>query len=313
MDWFGAARRCANIIREAHPTVAILVGAVSTEDQAYLSVHGRSPSADDVRRALDKLEAPATIIDVAAEPRWRDICAACDLVVVNMHGSPGEDGTIQAVLADRGVPFVGAGVEASVLALNKYTTKLIARDRGIATPDFRLAGSIGPRLPGDRMCKPVRGGSSLGIVRLSESDHDPADGDWLVEAFVHGADATVTVVEHGSRPLALPGVVLAHQRPYYDATAKLSADPDLHAKALRPASLTALLTECEDMATTMHAALGARHVSRSDFVLTDDKVYFLELNTMPGLSAISNTAVCASEAGLSHEDLIALIVAPALP
>jgi D-alanine-D-alanine ligase len=235
---------------------------------------------------------------------------------VNMHGEPGEDGTLQGWLRFHRIPFVGSDVEASVVGLNKHLTKLVADAAGVRTPAYHLV-SDGRPVGGGRVAplsirKPLRGGSSLGVARMTPADLPPVPGDWLVEEYLAGDDATVTVVD-ADRPVALPGVVLGHLGEIYGIEAKMAAPAVGKALAARPAGLRAALADCERLAVTMHTRIGARHVSRSDFRISDGAAYFLEINTIPGLSAVSNAAECAYSAGLTYEDLVALVVGPALP
>jgi D-alanine-D-alanine ligase len=255
------------------------------------------------------------LVDVTRTPEWYCQLRRYDLVVINLHGEPGEDGSIQGLLRVNEVKFVGSDVEASVLAVNKYLTKLVAIAAGVPTPRFCLvtgdmrgdASAIGA----DRLCKPLRGGSSVGILRLAAGDPVPASGHWLVEEFLPGIDVTVTVVEAARSPVSLPAVVLRHPGEFYDAAAKLGLDADLKAVAIRPEDLGSVLSRCEAIAMRMHQSIGARHLSRSDFVVSSGQPYFLEINTLPGISEISNSAECAYAADLDYDDFISLIVGAA--
>lgn len=151
----------------------------------------------------------------------------------------------------------------------------------------------------------------MGIRTLDPSDGATLDDEWIIEDLVAGSDVTVTVIDGQGGPLALPAVVLDHGPGMYDAEAKMRPRKE-RARGLRPAGLEQALASCEQLALRMHAALQARHISRSDFVVQGDDVYFLEINTIPGLSSGSNCMECAHAAGLSYDDLIALVVGAAL-
>ena len=303
-------------IKDAAPHVVVLYGPASAEDRAYFA---RTPA--DARSWHDLCEVMHDLgarrvdpVDVTSGPGWTDAVRAADLVVVNLHGEPGEDGTVQGLLAGLGVRFAGSPVEASVVALNKALTKLVVRAAGVRTPDAalvtdgRVTQRVGPVPSGALVVKPIRGGSSLGVARLGPGERWPDRGTWLVERYVAGADVTVTVVEDEGRPVALHAVVLAHDGDVYDADGKLGA----RVRCTRPAELLPVLAECEAAAAAVHRLIGARHVSRSDFVVADGRAEFLEINTLPGLSRISNAAESAYAAGLGYEDFLALVTGPAL-
>ena len=307
------------------PRIAVLSGPASSEDRLYYSVADPDLlSHHDIAASLRRLgAAQVDILDLSTGPGWTAGLPAYDLVVVNLHGQPGEDGSIQGLLQTLGIPFVGSPVEASVIGLNKLLTKLLAQQADVRTPRFGTHGStMGGRCPdnlcsGERIAKRLRGGSSIDMLRLGPREPPPPQADWLVEEYVDGADATVTVVEGAGDVLALPAVVLDfdHSRGHgsYDTDAKLLRPRADRARGVRPAEMGAALAECERIAATMHTAVGARHISRCDFRVRDGEAYFLEINTLPGLSAVSNCTECAHAGGLSYDDLIALVVGAALP
>jgi D-alanine-D-alanine ligase len=319
-DWARAAALQRQRLARLAPRLAILYGAMSAEDRVYLAATPEGTrSYDDLSAALHGLGAGwVRAYDAAASADLSDDLGKADLTLLNLHGEPGEDGTLQGWLRFHGIPFAGADVEASVVGLNKHLTKLVAAAAGVRTPPYRLFSDGRPvggghPLSGQRIRKPVRGGSSLGVARMAPAEEPPERGDWLVEEYLPGVDATATVVEVDGRPAALPAVVLDHTGEIYGVDAKLAAPAVAKARAVRPAGLRAALAECERLAVTVHTSIGARHLSRSDFRISDGRAYFLEINTIPGLSAVSNVAECAYAAGLSYPDLVAVVVGAALP
>jgi D-alanine-D-alanine ligase len=313
----GARRK---ILQARAPRTALLTGPASPEDQHYFArTDPQRLSQLDIAAALGRLEVPAvSVIDISAGPRWIGQLDNIDLVIINLHGAPGEDGSVQGVLQELGLPFVGSSIEASVVGLNKFLCKLMAQHVLVPTPGFRMSGptAIGSSAgPGDGpralVAKPLRGGGSMGIRTLERGDTAPPDGEWIIEDLVAGTDVTVTVIDGLGGPLALPAVVLDHGPGMYDEEAKMRSRED-RARGLRPAGLRPALARSEQLAVRMHRALQARHISRSDFVVHGDEVYFLEINTIPGLSSGSNCMECAHAAGLNYDDLIALVVGAAL-
>lgn len=298
------------------PSVVVLHGPASEEDRAYVRhTPAEALSWHDLRAGLRDLGARRVdAVDVTTVTDWPRTAYAADLVVPNLHGEPGEDGSVQGLLERLGVAFVGSTVEASVVGLNKSLAKLVARTGGIRTPDAvvvqggQIVQRLGEPIDGDVVAKPLRGGSSLGVRRLAAASSWPTCGSWLLERYVHGFDVTVTVVEQDDGPTPLGAVVLEHEGDVYDAGTKLRSQVG----AARPEHLAPALAECEAMAAAVHRLVGARHVSRSDFVVADGRPWFLEINTLPGLSRSSNAAESAYAAGLDYEDFLALVVGPAL-
>ena len=308
------------MIRAAAPTGVLLTGPASAEDRAY---HTRSPerrlSHQDLHESMVRIGVAAVeIVDITRVADWHAELAGADVVVINLHGEPGEDGTVQGLLQLWGVPFLGSRLEASAVGLNKRLTKLVALAEGVPTPpyftvhDGRRNGR--PTLPGEVICKPLRGGSSLGVHLLAAADHPlPATGEWIVEPFLRGDEVTVTVVEVDGLPIALPAIALRYDDAFYGHEEKLGPWSVPPAPAHRPDALHAAFRCCEEFAVRMHTAVGARHVSRSDFVVpADGGPQFLEINTMPGLSATSLCAHSAYAAGLRYDDLVTLVLAPSV-
>src|SRR2546430_9099820 len=120
------------------PRVAVLSGPVSAEDRAYYGVRPEGArSHHGLAAALSRLGASVRVIDMA-ESGWRAELHGYDLACINLHGTPGEDGTVQGWLELSGIRYVGSGVEASAIGLNKYVTKLLAGAEGIRTAPYSV-------------------------------------------------------------------------------------------------------------------------------------------------------------------------------
>jgi D-alanine-D-alanine ligase len=299
----------------------MLSGPVSREDQSYFS-HATPDvlSHTTIPRALGALGvAPVDVVDLAAESNWIQRASAADLVFINLHGQPGEDGTIQAVLDAHRIPYVGAGVEASVVGLNKHLAKLAVAAIGVPTPGWSVARRRGTTFTHERpqpcIYKPLRGGSSIGTFTTDQPAGASEDDEWLLEDFHQGVDVTVTVLEIEHRARALPAIVLEHEGPYYTEDVKFGAQWTNGVRASRPRHLRDDLNAATEAALLCHEVIGARHISRTDFVVpaSGGAPLFLEINTIPGLSRVSNAAECAYAEGLEYEDLVGLIVDAALP
>ena len=289
--------------------VGVLRGGPSSEYEVSLR------SGASVLSALDseKYEPRDIFIDRAglwhAHGRALDPEAALrgiDVALNAMHGEYGEDGEVQKVLEALSVPYTGSGAEASALAFNKARTKQAVKEFGIRTPrallidqdDVRdniegVAFDIFRSFPHPAVVKPAVGGSSVGTTIVSNY----AQLAWaleqafaispqaLVEEYIKGREATVGVVDdfRGEKTYALfpIEIIPPRENKFFDYDAKYSG------KTIErvPGNFTS--GEKEELATiakAVHGGLGLSHYSRSDFILSRRGIYFLEVNTLPGLT-----------------------------
>lgn len=233
---------------------------------------------------------------------WPDIEQALDtlpvddpLFILGVHGTAGEDGTLQRLLEKRSLPFTGSGSVASAKAFDKERAKAIVRDR-VRTAESRVAHHSGELAQHARemldrydriVAKPVAGGSSRGLFFLKRGDATPSIGvPYIVEQFIEGRELTVGVVDMGEGPFALP-VIEIEVDPGYE----FNYAGKYHGTGTReicPANIPdALRDESQRVAVTAHEALGCHGYSRTDLIAASDGVYFLELNTLPGLTKSS--------------------------
>ncbi|HQU07651.1 MAG TPA: ATP-grasp domain-containing protein [Candidatus Paceibacterota bacterium] len=242
-----------------------------------------------------------------------------DVVLNALHGEYGEDGEVQKVLERNGVPYTGADSFASYLAAHKALAKERAREVGLKTPRYTL---IEARTGDDRhivesvrsfsqpmVVKPLRWGSSIGVsvvtgyAKLYEAVVDllaRGAGGVLVEEYIRGREATVGVVENlrGEELYTPPPVEIVppEKEEFFSYSAKYSGG----AREVCPAPFTrAISNELMQAARTVHTALGARHYSRSDFIVAPNGVYYLETNTSPGLTNESILPKSLAAAGIS--------------
>jgi D-alanine-D-alanine ligase len=231
-----------------------------------------------------------------------DIAAAFDraasegrVIVLVQHGGPAENGEMAALAEARGVAFTGSGAAASRLAFDKAATKAVVAKLGVTTPGTvtveiaREALAKGGRL----VAKPVAEGSSYGLIFLNgEADYPKlaeAAGreTYLVEPFIAGAEATCAVLEQADGSLiALPPIeIVPAADGAFDYTGKYLASTT---QEICPARFSAAINSAlQANALKAHKAVGAMGYSRSDFIVTDTGVVFLEINTLPGLTKAS--------------------------
>ncbi len=303
------------------PKVAVLKGGVSAEREISLV------TGEQVEDALREAGFSVVSIDTG-EPGFIDRIQDCgaDVAFICLHGRFGEDGTIQGLLDLIGMPYVGSGVMASAVGMDKAMSKAVFGAHGLLTPRHVcvrrdepvdttvLAGDIG----GHCVVKPVREGSALGVTIVHGADELPAaleeafryDDDVLVEEFVEGVEVTVGVL--GTRePHSLPTLEIVPVNEFYDFDAKYTPG---HSDHIIPARVSEKAnTECERVAIEAHKALGCAGVSRVDVIVTpDDEIYVLEVNTIPGMTKTSLLPDAARAAGIEFPELCTLLVTGAL-
>ncbi|MDD5069795.1 MAG: D-alanine--D-alanine ligase [Candidatus Omnitrophica bacterium] len=233
-----------------------------------------------------------------------------DLAFIALHGEFGEDGKIQRMLSEIGLPYTGSLPLASHLAMNKITSKLIFRKNGILTASFRLWRSK-CRVPNNvvlpAVVKPYFSGSSLGVSIVREFsqlqkalDLALSVGDIaLIEDYISGRELTVGVL-NGK---ALEVVEITPKCDYFDYQTKYS---DGNVVFNVPAKLdNHIYSKIQSIALAAHNSLGCRHFSRVDMLLSGDHtIYVLEVNAIPGLTSHSLFPLSAKHQGISFDNLI---------
>jgi D-alanine-D-alanine ligase len=243
------------------------------------------------------------------------------LAVFNViHGTFGEDGQIQRLLAARGIPYTGAGSESSELAFDKARSKARFAECGVPSAAWQLlmlegATPADVTIPLPLVMKPLREGSSVGVHIIKDAgqlvaaieDLKRFGGEALVEAFISGKELTVGIL--GDQ--VLPVVHIQPRDGFYDISNKY---PWLTGKGgsdyFCPADLSEATTKAvQDAAMAAHRALGVEVYSRVDVLLdADEKPYVLEVNTIPGMTATSLLPKAARAAGIMYPQLCARIL-----
>jgi D-alanine-D-alanine ligase len=254
-----------------------------------------------------------------------------DVVFVAIHGQWGEDGTIQGMLELLGIPYVGSGVLASALAMDKVMAKTVLAAHGIEVPAGIVVSRTG--WPEERestlaraealgfplVVKPVRQGSSVGVVMVDATEQLlPAieqgfalDDRVMVEERLLGTELTVGVIGNGPSLRALPVIEIATKAEFFDYRAKY--DPAL-TDEICPARISAeLAARVQQIAMDAHNALGCRDMSRTDLIATaEGRVVALEVNTIPGMTANSLLPKAARVAGIEFGELCSMLIEAAL-
>ncbi|CAD7023664.1 D-alanine--D-alanine ligase [Pseudorhizobium endolithicum] len=296
--------------------VAVLMGGFSSERPVSLS------SGKACAEALEAEGFRVTCVDVDRNISSFLADLRPDVAFNALHGPFGEDGAIQGVLEYLQVPYTHSGVLASALAMDKGRAKHVAEAAGIPVAEARVMSrfDIGSPHPIDPpyVVKPVREGSSFGVVIVKEDQSHPPQvllsDDWrygdevMVERYVYGRELTCGVM--GDQPLGVTEVVPTGNA-FYDYDAKYAAGGSKH---ILPAPISPnVYQKIQSFALKAHQAMGCRGVSRSDFryddrLSEDGEVIWLEVNTQPGMTPTSLVPEMAAYAGLSFGDLVRWMV-----
>ncbi|GAA3594931.1 D-alanine--D-alanine ligase family protein [Klugiella xanthotipulae] len=253
-----------------------------------------------------------------------------DVVFPLLHGPFGEDGTVQGLLDLISLPFVGSGVLASALGMDKHFTKTVLAYSGLSVAPWRTVTAAqvqnDPRLPERAVAelglpvfvKPSRAGSSVGVTRVSQLDGLAAalatafesDERVLIESGVVGREIELAVLEgrRGEPPrVSWAGEIIVTGREFYDFEAKYLDAPGI--ELVCPAILTdEELASLQDHAARAFTAIGGSGLARVDFFLTEQGPVVNEINTMPGFTPISMFPRCWAVSGVSYPELITELI-----
>ncbi len=249
-----------------------------------------------------------------------------DVVFICLHGRYGEDGSVQGLLELLDLPYVGSGVLASALAMDKVMSKRCFEAAGIPTPEWLVLrrgaqsdpATVTARLGPKTVVKPANEGSAIGVTIAHVPEELPAaieeafrhDKDVLVERFVSGVEVTVGVIGNDG-PIALPTLEVVPEHEFYDYESKYTPGMSSHIIPARVPEATR--SECQRLALAAHEALGCRGVSRADTIVDPDgSVWMLEVNTIPGMTETSLLPDAARAAGISFPQLCDQLVRLAL-
>jgi len=309
-------------------TVAVVGGGRSGEHAVSLA--SAAAVADTLRAGGHEVVA----LTIGEDGRWHDaasqaiglggavtVLQSCDVTFPVLHGPNGEDGTLAALCELAGVRYVGSGVGAGALAMDKWATKLVAQAVGVAVAPAILVHRGDPLAgawQGPVVVKPAAAGSSLGVTLVHDENElqgavDAAlafDERVLVEQLVTGREVDIAVIDlpDGGRRLS-PPLEIGVSQGIFDFETKYDGSADFRVPAaLDDAERRAL----EAAALTVFEAVGCRGLARVDFFLTDDGLVLNEVNTMPGMTGASQLPRMFAADGLPYPELVDLLVRAAL-
>lgn len=301
--------------------VAVLYGGKSAERAVSLN------TGKQVVQALQGLGFTVTPIDTGDAgfiARLAD--SAADVAFICLHGRFGEDGTVQGLCELLELPYVGSGVLASALALEKVKSKQFFSLTGLPTPDYAVVhrgksydvGALASELGQKTVVKPANEGSSVGMTIVHDSSElaeaiEKAfrfDRDVLIERFVQGTEVTIAVIGNDD-VVALPTLEIVPEHEFYDYDSKYVPGMSSH---IIPARVSEeARAECQRLAIAAHKTLGCRGMSRADTIVeADGSVWLLEVNTIPGMTSTSLVPDAARAAGIEFPELCRMLVEYAL-
>lgn len=297
--------------------IAVLYGGVSKERDVSIS------TSEGIMKALKQNGHDVIGIDFHPD-RLEDIIQLdVDLVFIGLHGKFGEDGCIQGLLDMLNIPYVGSGVMASAVAMDKYQAKQLFATKNIPIAKGEkfhiinekeiemIINQIHEQFELPFVIKPNREGSTLGLTIVTDYSQTElaiknaikSDKYILVEQFISGKELTVPVIGKMGEETALPIIEIIPKNELYDYEAKYSEGGSEH---IIPARINKELTrQIKQYAIQAHQVLGCETYSRADFLLTEDLTpYILEVNTLPGMTPTSLFPDAARQANISYEQMI---------
>ena len=300
--------------------VAVLMGGWSAEREVSLM------SGAGIADALESLGHQVTRIDMGRDVALKIAEGKPDVVFNALHGTPGEDGTVQGMMDLMGVKYTHSGLVTSVIAIDKQLTKQALVPHGIPMPGGRMVKTEELHredpLPRPYVLKPVNEGSSVGVAIVTKEGNygnpiaPEATGPWqefdelLAEPFIRGRELTTAVLAGE----ALGVTELKPKSGFYDYDAKYTDGLTEH---VCPAEIPEEIADaCKRIALEAHKLLGCKGTSRSDFRWDDsmglDGLFLLEVNTQPGMTPLSLVPEQARHLGISYPELCQRIVDEAL-
>lgn len=297
--------------------IGVLLGGWSSEREISLR------SGKNIYQSLKRQGFNAVKIDINQNFADQIKKARIDVAFIALHGKPGEDGTIQGFLELVNIPYTGSGVLASAIGIDKIMTKRLFEYAKIPTPKYLF-------LPKDCVIddivkkkaikfpviiKPRCEGSSVGCVVVDKIDEliknahylQKKFGDIFIEEFIEGVIATVGVL--GERALPILELVPKRQR-FYDFKAKYTKGETefiIPARFVKP-----LYKKIQKLTWVAHTIIGARGFSRVDLIVKNNTPYFLEINTLPGMTELSDLPAQARHIGISYDELVLEILKSAI-
>ncbi len=288
--------------------IAVLMGGPGEEKDVSLK------SGQAIKKALNHngYDVTSIILDTKLEKLVKELLSV-DLVFLGLHGNIGENGTIQGFLDALGIIYTGSGPLSSAICMDKNISKIIAKNNGIMTPKWKLCDTVidDAKMNYPVIVKPNGQGSTVGLrIAHNESELKPAleyafnyDNSVLVEEYIQGRELTVMLIDGKAQPVC--EIIPSHE--FYDYECKYTAGMS---KYICPAEIDDNISNyVKKISENLFDLLKCENYSRADFRMDDqNKFWFLEMNTLPGMTDTSLAPMSALAAGISFNELIDKIV-----
>ena len=288
--------------------IAVLMGGPGEEKDVSLK------SGQAIKKALNHngYDVTSIILDTKLEKLVKELLSV-DLVFLGLHGNIGENGTIQGFLDALGIIYTGSGPLSSAICMDKNISKIIAKNNGIMTPKWNLCNTAihDAKMNYPVIVKPNGQGSTVGLrIAHNESELKPAleyafnyDNSVLVEEYIQGRELTVMLIDGKAQPVC--EIIPSHE--FYDYECKYTAGMS---KYICPAEIDDNISNyVKKISENLFDLLKCENYSRADFRMDDqNKFWFLEMNTLPGMTGTSLAPMSALAAGISFNELIDKIV-----
>ncbi|MBW6516513.1 MAG: D-alanine--D-alanine ligase [Candidatus Cloacimonetes bacterium] len=296
--------------------VVLLQGGFSEEREISLK------SSAEIHKALNELGYETIPLDPANFTNYlqlgeRILSIKPDIVFIGLHGGVGEEGTLQAFLSLLDIPYTGSNMNASSLCMDKHLSFVLAYSIGIKVPEYLVIDECIPKnwkfvdnlvLP--LVVKPNNSGSSVGITILRDPNNlieaiqeaFQYSTKVIIQKYIEGSELTVSIL--GKK--ALPVVEIKVKDGWYDYQNKYTAGKTIYET---PADLSNEQTnKIQDMSIKLFKTFGCRAYARIDFRYDGKDFYFLEINTLPGMTSLSLTPMAAKQVGISFPELVEEII-----
>jgi D-alanine-D-alanine ligase len=249
-----------------------------------------------------------------------------ECALIGIHGTPGEDGKLQAYFELVGLPYTTCGVMTSSLTFNKFATKNYLIPYGIHTAKALLfhkndqidAAEVAKKLGLPCFIKPNNGGSSCGVSKIAKVEEIvPAikkalehDSEIIVEEYIQGTEITCGVIKAANKLQVLPIAEIVSKKEFFDYEAKYTSGM---ADEIIPARIPAeIWTDCENTSALIYEKLFCRGVVRMDYIIRDHKLFFLEVNTVPGMTEQSIIPRMIKAQNISMKEAITMLIEDAI-
>lgn len=277
-------------IKREISNVTVLCGGTSPEREVSIS------SGKNIFESLKKLNIESNLF--VWDGDFKSLESIDSICLVMLHGSPGEDGSVQRFFESRGVIYTGSDSKSCEITIDKIKTKRYFESMKIKTPRWSLRPETFPCV-----FKPRFGGSSIGVkLYFSAKEFSEASEDGFYEDYIDGREITISVLDIKGEPMVLPILEIIPRGKFYDYNSKyLPAGSTL----IAPAPLNINERErIENAALKIYKEVGCKGFARIDGIISNGEFYFLEINAIPGMTPTSDLPASAKAKGLGMEEIV---------